>query len=82
MNTFIFTYGSLASYPFQGGWTVVQAPDKNKAVAAFRVFHPDHVPGFINCADVYTLEQFQETDMFRANNRGARCHETIFLNKD
>ncbi len=78
MARFIFTYGMDQGYPFRGGWTVVDAPDSKKAVAAFRAFHPDRDGhnGVVNCAKIYTEDEFMQTEMYKTDNCGGnekRC---------
>lgn len=76
MPKFYFTYGTDPSYPFQGGWTEVEAPDRNSADVLFRLFHPDRIPGILNCAFVYTEEEFLSTNL-PYGNFGACCQEHI-----
>lgn len=76
LSRFYFTYGT-SGYPFVGGWTVVTAPDRHAACAAFRCFHPDKIPGIVNCADIYSEDEFLITKMAETGNRGSRCHESI-----
>lgn len=78
MARFYFTYGGNEVFPFQGGWTEVEAEDRHKACAAFRAYHPDITEGILNCSDVYTQEDFMETGMAE-DNLGACCHEYISL---
>jgi len=80
MQDFYFTYG-LEGQPFKGGWTIVEAPDRESAVKVFRIFHPDRYEGIVNCADIYTEEQFQRTSMALTDNYGERLQETICLNR-
>ena len=78
---FYFTYGSDERYPFQYGWTEIDAPDKAMACAAFRMYHPDRDPNvrILNCADVYTEAEFQDTMEYVQANWQDRCHERITL---
>lgn len=75
---FYFTYGA-AGQPFTGGWTEVEAPTREAAYMAFRVYHPDRIEGIVNCADIYSESQFRQTEMYSSGNFGYRCHETITL---
>ena len=77
LKSFYYTYGSYEGYPFQGGWSVVRAEDRAKADALFRKQHPDRTPGTLNCADVYTWEEFMLTGMSMNGNRGVGCREII-----
>lgn len=75
---FYFTYGTSSDYPFQGGWTLIYAPDMKAAQQIFKAYHPNRegVESCLNCADFYTEEQFIIAG-FRSGNRGAFCHEVI-----
>lgn len=76
MQKFYFTFGTSEKFPFRGGWVMVIAPDRSKAVAAYRARHPDVNKGIINCSDIYTEEQFMKTEMVNSN-LGAACHEIL-----
>lgn len=78
MKRFYFTYGTEGQ-PYQGGWTVVEAPDYKAAVLAFRAFHPDRTDGLLNCSSVYGEERFMKTRMYIEGNFGAFCREIITL---
>lgn len=77
MPKFYFTYGTDKRYPFQGGWTEVEAGDANEACRIFRSFHPDRTKGIVNCASIYSEEQFQQTEMYRSGNFDRYCHEVL-----
>lgn len=78
MPKFYFTYGTDPDYPFQGGWTEIEAPDADIAKDIFSVVHPDRHPGILNCAFGYTEEEFKTTGMYKSgSNRGEHCHERI-----
>ena len=81
MPKFYFTYGSDERFPFQGGWTEIEAPSKAMACAAFREYHPDLDPEVrcLNCSDVYTEEEFGDTMEWVGANYKDRCHERITL---
>lgn len=82
MEVFYFTYGLEDYYPWYGGWTEIEAPDKNSACELFRAFHPDHTPGFVNCAFIYPEEAFLKTEMAGPKgNFGARCRERITVTR-
>lgn len=76
---FYFTYGDAPKYPFHGGWTLVIAEDRRKAVAAFRAYHADDETGALNCAFVYDQEEMKKTGMLVNGNEGRYCHECIIL---
>ena len=75
MEKFYFTYG-LYGHPFVCGWTEIVAPDEVTAREIFSVFHANR-DSFLNCASVYTEEEFKKTKMYTYGNLGARCHERI-----
>lgn len=78
MPKFYFTYGTDPAYPFQGGWTEIEAPDPDKAGEIFSAVHPDRHAGIRNCAFTYTEEEFKATTMYQSgDNFGGRCHERI-----
>jgi len=82
MARYYFTYGS-ESHPFFGGWTEVEAEDRDTACAAFRAFHPDKVPGRPDCCEVYDEARFKQTPMYGpGGNLGHRCHEVIMLQRE
>lgn len=76
MERFYFTYGT-SGYPFYGGWTVVEADSMEIACSLFRAHHTDKISGLLNCADIYTEEQFLKTEMSKTGNFGEFCHEMI-----
>lgn len=77
---YYFTYGTSPTYPYEGGWTVVYAVSRSQAVHLFRAVHPDVREGTVNCADIYTQEQFEQTKMYKTGtNLGAGVHEVLGL---
>lgn len=80
MSKFYFTYGTEGQ-PFSGGWTEVIADSREKAEAAFRIYHPDKIPGLLNCSSVYSEDVMKTTSMFAHGNFGQRCWEVIRLKK-
>ncbi len=77
LQSFYYVYGSWEGYPFKGGWSVVRAEDREKADALFRKHHPDRNPGTLNCAFVYTWDEFMQTGMSLKGNIGVGCREII-----
>ena len=56
---YYFTYGSdkaESGHPYEGGWSVVEAPSMGAAAEIFRAIHPDKHPGRLNCCSVYSSE--------------------------
>lgn len=78
---FYFTYGidkEESGHPFEGGWTVVEAPDMGRACEIFRGYHPDKVEGRLNCASVYSSEVWGKTSMAQKGlNAGHALWEKI-----
>ena len=82
MAKFFATYG-LSGYPFEGGWTEIEAPDFHAACCAFRAFHPNKVHGLLNCCDIYSEEEFLKTEMSGPQgNYGFHAHETIIIQRE
>lgn len=82
MARFYFTYGTDGQ-PYHGGWTEITAPNRNAACAAFRAFHPDVIPGLLNCSAVYTEDAFTKSCMSGPDgNFGYHCHETITIQRE
>lgn len=80
MPKFYFTYGLDPAYPYQGGWTEIEAPTQPDACMIFKMFHPNQEGTCLNFADVYTEAEFQESGMDGpTGNLGAFCQEAIFL---
>ena len=80
MPKFYFTYGTSQTFPFQGGWTEVIAPNRQAAVGAFRAIHPDVTPNIINCSFIYSEEQFKNTCLNDGTgNMHLFCHERITI---
>lgn len=81
MANFYFTYGGIG-HPFYGGWTVVEAPNDQTAVSAFRAYHPDKHCGLLNCSGVYDEANFRKTGMAVKGNLGQHCHEIITIRRE
>lgn len=76
--TYYFTYGSDIRFPFQSGWTEIEAESYDQAIAAFQAFHPNRSGSdFINCAGIYGEESFSRKRMAKEGNFGRRCVERI-----
>lgn len=79
---YFFTYGTEGQ-PFYGGWTEVEAENGHAACAAFRAYHPDKVPGLLNCCSVYPEDEFMKTEMAGPEGNFHRfCHEVITLRRE
>lgn len=78
LRYYYFTFGTDPDYPFAGGWVTVAAPSRQAAVQIFRLYYPNEAnTEALNCADVYTEEEFKETGMEETGNFGAFCHAVI-----
>ncbi|MDE6260380.1 MAG: hypothetical protein K2M42_05890 [Oscillospiraceae bacterium] len=85
MPKFYFTYGQNPVFPFMDGWTEVEAPDIHAAAAIFKAAHPNRpdTPDLINCASIYSQEEFMHTEMANSDgNFGGFCHERLSLNQE
>lgn len=76
MQKFYFTFGTSEKFPFCGGWVEVHAPDYITAIRTFRAKYPDITEGILNCSDVYTSEQFNQSKMANGN-LGTKCHGVL-----
>lgn len=78
MEKFYFTYGNHPNQPFEGGWTLIYAPNMASAQQIFKMYHPNpDGTKSMNCCAFYTHEEFVQEKMFLTGNRGAFCHEVI-----
>lgn len=76
-NNYYFTFGSSPSFPYQNGWVMIQAPNKQAAIQIFNAYYPPKSE-CVNCAFIYTEEEFKQTIMYKQNeNLGAGCHYII-----
>lgn len=81
---FYFLYGLNPKYPFQGGWTLIHAPDLDAACRIHRVLYPhpdenERDDGRINCADVMDEERFLNMDLLQAGYCGKRMQSEVKL---
>lgn len=74
---FFFTFGSKEVYPYEGGWVEVYAKDKKETSEKFSCKYPDRKNGLLNCACVYSKEEFFKNGMGTGGNRGYYCHDII-----
>lgn len=72
-----YTYGPDESYPYQGGWTEVEAPDARTANRAFYTFHPGAEEN-LDCACIYSEESFRE--VLKERRGMGSCREKITVN--
>lgn len=84
MKKYYFTYGTDETcHPFVGGWTEIEAPDKQTAYAAVKAFHPKRPNGCLPFCDCYSEEEFAVSGMNGSEgNFGRRCHERICLTRE
>ena len=77
-QSFIYTFGSSDSFPHHGGWVEVQAQDRATADEIFRSRYPDRTPGTLNCASIYTQEEFQSIwDKYYKGTDWDVCHQIL-----
>lgn len=77
MGKFYFTFGS-SGQAFAGGWVEVVAADREAAVELFRALYQGEDTGFVNCAGIYSEEEFMRTSMgIRGENFGKGCRASI-----
>ena len=74
MNSYYFTYGTDPDFPFCGGYTKIFANNMKEAVEVFRQKHPDRHANTVNCAFMYTREEFKKA--FDKMDIG--CQEVLF----
>lgn len=60
-NKCYFTFGTSNTFPYQEAYLIVLAQDINEATYKFRQKYSDNTPGIINCAFVYTEEQWDKS---------------------
>ena len=77
MQKFYFTFGSSTTFPYQNGWIIINADDLSSACDYFRKMFPNpRNKDIVNCAFIYSEEEFKETIMYKYNsNLGANCHD-------
>ena len=59
-NPFFFTFGSSNTFPYQNGYVKVIGESRDDAVAKFRKIYPDINENTVNCAFIYTQEEWLE----------------------
>ena len=66
MQKYYFTYGTAEHFPFKGGWSVIEGElTEIQARKIFRTIHPDIHENVLNCAFVYTEDEFKNTEMWK-----------------
>lgn len=78
LNTYYYTFGTDAAFPYSGGWVEVRATSWEEAHEKFRAKFPDRHghAGIINCAFFYDQVQWDNSIMSHGN-LGEYCHEVI-----
>lgn len=84
MTKYYFTYGrDDESRASKGGWTEVEAADRELAYAAFKAFHPKNEDGFLPFCECYSEEEFAASGMNgEKGNCGKHCHERICITRE
>lgn len=76
MQKFYFTFGSSPTFPFENGWITINADCKSDACKYFTELYPNPKDkDIINCAFIYSEDEFKETIMYENGNLGAGCHK-------
>lgn len=78
MAKLYFTYGTSERMPFKGGWSIVEGETYEQCIALYKAVHPQK-DDCINCAFIYTEDEFKKTGMAEYGNLDARTHEIIRL---
>lgn len=76
MGKYFYTFGTSLQFPYQRGWVEIHAESSEEANKKFRSRFPDVNPGTLNCAFVYTEEQWNKMEPEK-NWHGWKCHEII-----
>ena len=76
LKPFYFIFGCSESFPYKDGYLIVYAGSRSDAIRAFRKKHPDKEPNCINCAFIYTEEQWKQTNMCQLDR--FPCYETLY----
>ena len=63
MQDFYVTFGSNEEFPYPNQYLVVRAPTYHKALCAFRNKYPDRTENTLNCAFVYTQDEWDRMSM-------------------
>ena len=72
MKKFYFTFGNSYDYPYQGGYLVVNAIDRDDAIEKYRRKYPDIHENTVNCAFIYTENEWKNINLGQS-----LCHEVI-----
>ena len=80
LQPFYFTFGSNEAFPYQNGYLVVYAGCRSDAIKAFRQKYPDREPDCINCAFIYSKDEWKQTKMCSLGS--FPCYETLYADSD
>lgn len=79
---FYFTYGyDDPEQAYRGGWTLVMAEDRDKAIAAYRLYHPLTKDQLLPCCSV-ALTTAEMGNMLLDGNHGHYAHDVITLGRE
>ena len=73
---FYFTFGTDGQFPFYKGWVEVYAENESQSVETFNKHFPPKHEGIVNCAFIYSHEEFEKTAMFTDGGWGG-CHQIL-----
>lgn len=79
MNAYYYTFGTSPMFPYYGGWVKVYAETQAEADQKFRAKFPDRPghEGILNCAFVYTQEEWAKKKLETWPKEWVKCWETI-----
>lgn len=72
---FYFTFGSNPQFPYQNGHLVVYAENVDIAIKKYRHKYPDIHKNTVNCAFIYSEEEWNKTD--ETIRHRSICHKII-----
>lgn len=79
MKNFFFTFGTISTHPFVGGWIKVVARSREEAENFFADKFGRTKIGALRCSLVYSEEEFARTGMEQYGNFGRFQHgETLY----
>lgn len=84
MAKFYFTYDTNPEFPYQGGWSEIEADSGIEAIIAFQRFHPNREGSpFYNFYFQYSEAEWKSTPMMQKNDFfGHGCRERIVVTNE
>ena len=62
LKNYYFTFGNNPQFPYHDKYLIVKAYNAYQATELFRACYPDRIEGIINCAFIYSEEEWQPSD--------------------